>query len=304
MILYNGATGSLGQYFGAAAAARNLAAFAVDARLSDRDGLARELSAHAPALGRGLRVTWVQMAAKVPVQDCERAPEQAHEVNVVDTAASVEQFAAWASAQGARPRVVFVSSGHVYAPVEPGTRLTEAHPVEPRSVYARTKLLAEETLRRLCASAGLPLVVARVFGLIAPRQPASYVLPGMLRRARNGPLRDVPGLDCVRDYLDSRDVCAALVELCRLDADDQHLNLVNVCSGEPLSLRQMLEEAIRQTRSPDELAGAIASICGAPGRPDDVPWIVGDPGRLVRLLGGSPKHIALRETIFDALRGS
>ena len=40
----------------------------------------------------------------------------------------------------------------------------------------------------------------------------------------------------------------------------------------------------------------------APGRPDDIPWIVGDPGRFVESFGFQPQRISLNQTVADAIR--
>src|SRR5439155_15956129 len=130
---------------------------------------------------------------------------------------------------GLAPRVVYVSSGHVYAAAQPGIRLTEHHPVAPRTVYARTKLAAEQALAERARARGCALIIARVFGLIAPRQPAHYVLPGLIRRVSEGRLEGVPGLSYYRDYLDSRDVCDVLIALAAQAGAEP--TVVNVCSG-------------------------------------------------------------------------
>ena len=77
---------------------------------------------------------------------------------------------------------------------------------------------------------------------------------------------------------------------------------MNVCSGEGVSLRELLLEVIRSVRPAEEEA-LLAGVVEAPGRPDDVPWIVGDPSRFVTLTGTAPKRIALRETVHDAATG-
>jgi nucleoside-diphosphate-sugar epimerase len=142
-------------------------------------------------------------------------------------------------------------------------------------------------------------VIARVFGLLAPGQPANYVLPGLIARVREGRLTDVPGLDMTRDYLDARDVCRDLLAL-GLAPLPTGARVVNVCSGEPTTIRELLAAVLRASGDPDPAERARAATA-APGRADDTRWLVGDPSAFVRLTGLAPRSITLLETARDAL---
>jgi nucleoside-diphosphate-sugar epimerase len=299
MIFYNGATGSLGQYFGAALARAGAAGRALRCRLEDRAGCVRELQSC--ELARGAPVFLVQMAAKVSVPACESDPLAAHKTNVLDTLATVDDFVLFARARGASPHVLYVSSGHVYAPQPEASRIAEDAPVSPRSAYARSKLNAERALEQRAAEWGYPLLVARVFGLLAPRQPANYLLPGLIRRVRSGDLQNIPGLSFHRDYLDARDVCEHLVRLCTLGfgVEPGQTARFNVCSGQALQIRELVVRILAL------LPPAAAVTLGeAAGRPDDIPWIVGNPRALEARLGVPARRIQLIETLRDALQSA
>lgn len=296
VILYNGASGSLGRYLEPALARRQLHGYALAARLEDRAGCRRELASLEPDTDPVL----LQLAARVSVPACEADPKGALKTNVTDTVDTVRDFVRWAQARSLRPRVLYVSSGHVYDEHHAGVRITEDGPTRVRSVYARSKLLAEKELGSLAATRGFGLVIARVFGLIAPRQPEHYLLPGLIRRAREGRLGEVPGLSNVRDYLDARDVCDDLLALCGLDWPEQwHGEVVNVCSGLGSTILEVLQETVRACR-PAEESELLARVTEAPGRRDDIPWIVGDPSRFMALTGEPPLKIPLAVTVRDA----
>jgi nucleoside-diphosphate-sugar epimerase len=307
MIFYNGATGSMGRYVPGALAACGAEGQALAARLEDRAGLGRELEALAARVGKGSSACLVQMAAMVSVPACEGDPAAARKTNVTDTVATVSEFVRWARERGASPRVVYVSSGHVYAAQPSGSKITETDPVEPRSEYARTKLAAEGELAKHAKEQGYPLVVARVFGLIAPRQPRSYLLQGLIRRVRENDRSPIPGLGFHRDYLDSRDVCEHLVRL-GLEASGPSgpsgpsgaTTTLNVCSGVPVQLREIVKCILEQVH-PAEAAALASSLVEAPGRADDVPWIVGSPRLLEARLGVPARRITLAETVRDAV---
>lgn len=283
MIFYDGATGGLGQHFAAAVPG----AISLSSRLGDRGPLREELAQYGPSID--VDVTLVQMAAKVSVTSCEIDPMGARWTNVVSTAATVGEFVRWARGFGFRPRVVYVSTGHVYEASD--YLLTESSPVAPRSTYACTKLEAEEVLGGIAKERSFPLTIARVFGLIGLRQRVGYLLPELIRRARTGDLSPIPGLNLVRDYLDTRDVCRVLAKLIEMAAP----GVYNICSGEPTSVGQLAELVFRRVR------GVDVYPLGTSARPTDALRIVGDPAKLIALTCEHPRKISLEKTIDDAL---
>ena len=132
-----------------------------------------------------------------------------------------------------------MSTGHVYARQALGVRVSENDGVDPRSKYAATKLEAEHALIEVACARRVPLLIARVFGLIGLGQPPNYVLPNLIRRVLAADIVGVPGLDNVRDYRDTRDVCDGLLRLVSVPADAD-VAVVNVCSGEGVSIRSLM----------------------------------------------------------------
>ena len=294
MILYNGATGGLGRYLAPALGPSGETSHALVARLDDREGLITELS----RLRSVEPLTFIHLAAMVSVPACEADPATAHRVNVTLARSTVSTILGWAQSAGIAIRIIYVSTGHVYATATRGSRLAEDAAPGPRSVYARSKLEAEQELARLCAAEAVPFLVARVFGLIAPVQAEHYVLPGLIRRVQSGALFDIPGLDFARDYLDARDVCEDLLALSRAPWPEQP-SVVNVCSGNPVTIRELLSVVMDVMRP--GTATDVQMAQAAAGRPDDVSWIVGDPSRFAKLTGQSTKRISLQTSVADAV---
>lgn len=292
MIIYNGATGGLGRYLANAADDQPIAA--LTSRLDDLVGLRRELSRLEPEA----TVTFVHLAAMVSVPACEESPELARRTNVEGALDAASAVLDWANERGVAARILFVSTGHVYAEARRGALLTEEEATAPRSVYARTKLEAEKELLLLAETREARLLVARVFGVVAPVQPPNYLLPGLIRRAMAHELQGIPGLDFSRDYLDSRDICANLVALANVEW--RRSTIVNVCSGVPTTLRALLQIVLSEL-SPGTAGEAVQAATGLAGRPDDIPWIVGDPGRFIELTGAQPRRIPLAQTVVDAI---
>jgi nucleoside-diphosphate-sugar epimerase len=295
VILYNGATGGLGRYLAETLSRLDETSHPVLARLEDRATLERELDGIEPRDP----VTFIHLAARVSVPACEADPIAAREINVSLAQSTVSTVLDWASCEGLNLRVIYVSSGHVYAAQASEARLTEESPTRPRSVYARTKLEAEQVLASLSSRRGIPFLAARVFGLLAPQQAPNYVLPALIKRVRTADLNAIPGLDFTRDYLDARDVCEDLVLLASAPWP-KDLTVVNVCSGVPVTIRELLR-AVIDVMVPigaDDLARQAHS---GPGRADDVQWVVGDPSRFRRLTGANSQRIALSQSVEDAI---
>jgi GDP-4-dehydro-6-deoxy-D-mannose reductase len=147
-------------------------------------------------------------AVSVPA-DCgdDQPTPQAVAVNVDGTRRVLEAAAALARP----PRVLAVSSSHVYAPVGEGSqRVDEDWPLAPRHGYGRTKLAAEAAVRQAIAS-GLDGIIARAFQHTGPGQQPPMMLPQWAEQlARGGaePLR-VQTLDAWIDLSDVRDVVRA-----------------------------------------------------------------------------------------------
>ena len=295
MIIYNGASGGLGRHLRASAERIGETAHAIQARLEDSSSLARELD----AIGKPDAVTFIHLAAKVSVPECEADPHGAEFVNVTLAESTARRLIQWARRGDTALRIIYVSSGHVYAAPSVGELVTEGQSTEPRSVYARTKLAAESVLRELCATERVPLMVGRVFGLIAPGQAAHYVLPGLIRRVSMRDLAAVPGLDFTRDYLDARDVCDDLVALAS-NPWPSPATIVNVCSGIPVTIRELLRLVIEEMQ-PARAAELMAEVRGAPGRPGDIAWLVGSPARFSDIAGIAPQRIPLQLTVRDTV---
>jgi GDP-4-dehydro-6-deoxy-D-mannose reductase len=198
--------------------------------------------------------------------------------------------------RSARSRVIMVSTGAVYAP---GSDLTESAETEPTSPYAVSKLLTElqATYYR---RRGLDIVTMRPFNHIGPGQGPGFLLPDLANgveeaaRARE-PLR-VGNLDTRRDYTDVRDVVRAY--RLAVEAPDVSAPLLNVCSGQSISGREILSHLVEALG----LEMPPLQVDTARLRPEDPGTISGDNTLIQKTLGWVPE-IDLATTVRDFVAG-
>jgi GDP-4-dehydro-6-deoxy-D-mannose reductase len=201
-----------------------------------------------------------------------------------------------AADRGWRGTFLLASSAQVYARAPNSEMpLTEGSAVGPDNAYSRSKLEAEQIATGF-ASDSIRVLIARPFNHVGPGQSSRFAIPGFLGKieaARRAGRREftVGDLSASKDFTDVRDVVEAyriLLESSR-DHDD---TLFNICSGEAVSMKQVVHIA-------QEVADAADFTCHSDPGPR-----AGDPlfmqGRAEPLAGlGWRRKIPLRQSIAD-----
>lgn len=173
-------------------------------------------------------------------------------------------------------KVLLASSANVYG-VSQGGMLPEATPPAPANDYAVSKL-AMEHMARLFAP-HLPLVIARPFNYTGRGQSEAFLVAKIVAHVRRRASEiELGNIDVSRDFSDVRALAEAYWGLAeRAPAG----STVNICSGVPHSLRQVLALAL-------ELAGHEMAIRVNPAfvRANEIPSLTGDPALLRSLVPG------------------
>jgi GDP-4-dehydro-6-deoxy-D-mannose reductase len=224
--------------------------------------------------------------------DARRSVHDAVDINVRGTTNVLEA----ARALDDPPTVFIPSSAEVYGAPEGQGRIDEAYPCRPVNAYGASKLAQEAVGLAYDFSGTVPVVIARAFNHIGPGQRDVFVISSFatqlanITRSRQPPVLHVGNLDAQRDFTDVRDVVRAYRLLV---AGDHHGEPINVASGSPVSIREMLDRLI-------QLSGADVTVEVDPSRMRavDPQTIVGDPGRLATLTGWQPAHL-LDKTLAD-----
>ncbi|MBU6364670.1 MAG: GDP-mannose 4,6-dehydratase [Gemmatimonadetes bacterium] len=241
--------------------------------------------------------TVFHLAAVSHVPTAAADPAAAWDLNVTATARLLHHLATRAGAT--LRRVLVIGSGEQYGRHDPAAGpLREDAPQAPRTVYAATKAAQEVCALQAWRAAALPVVVARSFNHSGPGQDPRFLLPALVRRAlalRHAP----PGTPLplgnrspVRDFLHVRDVVAAYISLGRAGVPGE---AYNVASGTGWAVEDVVARVLAR-------AGVQAVPTEDPAlvRPVDIPWLVGDAGKLGAATGWRPAH-ALDDIIDDLL---
>ena len=141
-----------------------------------------------------------------------------------------------------KPRVLVACSGHVYAPQPRPIR--EDDEVKPASPYATSKLAAEMLAEQAWREDGIPVIIARAFNHIGPRQDPSFVAPSIARQialieaGRLEPVLTMGNLEAKRDLTDVRDTVLAYAALLNRGEPGSHTTSVPAAAS-PLASSSM-----------------------------------------------------------------
>ena len=168
--------------------------------------------------------------------------------------------------------------------------LREETPTRPLTLYAASKLAARSVGQQLAARAGVQFSWARIFHLYGPGEhPRRLVAACMQSLLAQERFEATEGRQ-VRDFLHVDDVGAGIIKVLEANRGED----ANVCSGEPVTVRHILEVIASCTGRSDLLAlGARKSPAWDP------PFLCGDSQRL-RSYGWRPKF-SLKGGIADAV---
>ncbi len=192
-----------------------------------------------------------------------------------------------------RPKLVVTGSAEEYGTaIRSGRPCREDDALAPVSPYGVSKATQTLLCRQYHRSWDVPVVVARSFGHTGVGQDTRFVFPNFatqiarLERDEAEGALEVGDLSPMRDYLDVRDVVDAYRLLREQGRSGQ---VYNVCSGRSLTIGAGLEILLGAAHRPISVRQDAARL-----RPADIPWLVGDPGKLQLDTGWQPRHLFAR----------
>lgn len=222
-----------------------------------------------------------------------RDPAKTIAINTGGTANVLE-----AARRAGKPRTVVVTSAQIYGHLNADSLpITEKVTPDPGHPYGISKWAAGCLVELYHDRYGLPVVEARPFNHIGPRQARGFVVPDFasqlaaIKAGLQEPVIIVGNLNVERDFADVRDVVKAY----RLLVDDGRPGEPYlICTGRPVAIQQLLDLLI-------EIAGVEVRIEYDPKliRKSETPQIFGSYAKLENDTGWRPQ-ISLQQSLADA----
>ncbi len=239
----------------------------------------------------------IHLAATVGVRLIIEKPIQAFETNVLGTEKLLKV------AKNHNLKILIASSSEVYGKVEV-LPFSEENDVifgpssRPRWSYANSKLMDEFLALAYYREYKLPVVIARLFNTVGPRQTADYgmVMPRFIHQAVNHEPVSVYG-DGSQDrcFCSVYDVRKAILQLS--ETPEAVGNVYNIGSTERISIMQLAKKIINLTQSKSDIIKISYADAYGQGF-EDIKTRVPDIERITKLTGWIPQ-ITLDETIMQ-----
>jgi nucleoside-diphosphate-sugar epimerase len=301
-----GATGFLGRHIRAAFAAEGCAVLAVSRRPAPGHGrhLPLDLVAAAP---RELTELLAEERPAAVVNAVGMAWRPDERLMYDTNAAFVGRLAEAVARLPEPPRLVHLGSAHEYGPVPEGTEITEQHPPQPDSVYGRTKLLGTRAALACARPDGPGSVVLRIANVCGPGSHRESLLGRVAEHlaALAGtsaadtappPLR-LTELRAQRDFVDVRDVAAAVVAAAQAPPAAVAGQIVNIAGGQAVPVRRLVERLVALSGVPTAIVEERPAAAAIRSR---AVWQQLDISRARQLLDWKPRR-DLDESLRDML---
>jgi NDP-hexose 4-ketoreductase len=203
--------------------------------------------------------------------------------NVVATAHLLESLER--AATGAR--LVHIGSSAEYGPGELGVPVTESACPRPIGPYGISKLCGTQLVTAAAGTGRTEALVLRVFNALGPGMPEGSLAGTAVLRTTEAVASGVDTirmgpLDAVRDFVDVRDVAAAVVAACGLARFPA--SIVNVGSGAGHTARDLVQAVATRLG----FAGSIREEAVGSPRSSGVAWQVAERSLARRVLEWEP----------------
>ncbi len=141
-------------------------------------------------------------------------------------------------------KIIFSSSSEVYGD-QSEIPISEENPLNPKSIYAVTKLAAEEYIKAFNKRYGLNYSIVRFFNVYGPRQVAEFVMPKFVHLVKNGIPPKIYGKgNQTRAFCFVNDaVEGTYLALIDNDANSEIINIGN--NTEPISIENLAKKVIK-----------------------------------------------------------
>jgi len=187
-------------------------------------------------------------------------------------------------------RVVLVGSAAEYGLVSREENpLSEDHACRPTGPYGVSKHLMSVGALAHSREHGTDVVVMRPFNIVGPGVPKHLVIGAVIERAllaleqEQEPVVKTGNLEAIRDFVSIDDVIRSYLLAIRSDVKGE---VINVCSGIPLSVQEAVEQAL--SHAPREISLEVDPELF---KENDVPVAYGNPAKAQKMLNISCSRV-------------
>ncbi|HZJ18066.1 MAG TPA: GDP-mannose 4,6-dehydratase [Patescibacteria group bacterium] len=196
-------------------------------------------------------------------------------------------------------KILIISSAEIYGMVNRNELpISEKTSFKPGSPYAVSKIAQDFLGLQYNLSYNLPVIIARPFNHIGPRQAEGFVVTDFAKKIveieknKREPILKVGNLEAKRDFTDVRDVVKVYLSLVEKGIPGQ---AYNIGSGVSYKISKILEILLSFSS-----AKIKVEIDKELFRPSDAPELVCDSTKLKNLTNWKPE-IAIEKTLKDTL---
>jgi nucleoside-diphosphate-sugar epimerase len=150
----------------------------------------------------------------------------------------------------------------------PSEHLDVTAPLEPSTVYSAAKLGLFHMLQQYFAATGTAFSWCRLFHLYGEHEHPGRLVPYLRAQLKAGETARLSAGTQVRDFLDVAEAGRMIAEV----VDSRQQGAINICSGQPVTIRQMAERIADEYGRRD-----LLEFGTAPPHPADPQAIVGVP---------------------------
>lgn len=192
----------------------------------------------------------VNFASITTVREAFADPVRAYQIGFLGTLNLLTAL----KEHGFSGRMLNISSSEVYGHPDPGQLpIREDTPLRPMNPYSVNKVATEALCYQWSQTEQFEIVTARPFTHIGPGQSDRFSISSFSKQVaeillgKREPVIYVGDLQTTRDFTDVRDVVDAYVLLLE---NGRNGEVYNVCSGEEITTRSLLDELIESSGTP------------------------------------------------------
>ncbi|MCF8370597.1 MAG: NAD-dependent epimerase/dehydratase family protein [Bacteroidales bacterium] len=175
---------------------------------------------------------------------------------------------------------IFASTSEIYGSNE--APFVESQIPDPASPYSLTKVFSENLIKTFSKTYDKKFTILRIFNFFGKGMSPQFFIPQMMNSLRNNTPFEMTEGEQKRDFLYLDDILEAMLLCASHTARNETFN---VCSGEAVTLKQLVLEMKLKLNSKSEIMfGAL------PYRSNEVWNMVGDNSKIRESLGFVPKY--------------